>query len=171
MLRILSWDQAWVGFFLFVPAAIWAERIAWLVRRGRLAGPLLLDLGRPPQHYKDTLILGILLAFTVILIFLTTGSTMGIAQSIFCLSILGQFLIGKLSKLEIREHGIWHAEGLIKWEWIESYQWEGEGANTLTAWVRRPSFIRAWSWSIPPFRKETLNSLLTQYLPASDKGR
>jgi hypothetical protein len=95
-----------------------------------------------------------------------------LSQIIFYWSISIYFLWAGLSRLEIRENGIYFKFGLVKWEQIASYKWEGPKANTLTVWIKqRFPFFPTRSWPIPLVHKPTMERILDQHLSGRKKGK
>ncbi|MFQ5738815.1 MAG: DUF5673 domain-containing protein [Acidobacteriota bacterium] len=74
-------------------------------------------------------------------------------------------LVSGLRGLEARENGFLRFYWFLKWERIESYEWEGERDHTLTLKVtRRLPGWRAVSWGIPPVHKDALDNLLVEHV-------
>ena len=151
----------------------------WLYSK-RVAGPTLLDCGPYPLR-KLSLFTGTFL----VLVGLACG--------------LGWFLVGKpdnqegidlpltitfaitsgaygliigFGRLQIRENGIWQHCGLLKWDRIQSYHWEGETDHTLMVRLKGGLFHFAHLvLPVPSGRKDRVHSLLQQHVsPANEDG-
>jgi|GEM_PF-4432498 len=61
----------------------------------------------------------------------------------------------------IRQNGIWHPYGLLKWHKIEDYQWQSEPGTTLVLSTRtKYPFLGRAKIRIPKNRKEAVEKLL-----------
>ena len=93
-----------------------------------------------------------------------------LAQIILYWSSAIYFLWVGFSKLELREKGIYFKFGLVKWQQIASYKWEGEKANILTVWLKQPiPLLQTRSWSIPPGLKNPVERVISQNISAQTK--
>jgi hypothetical protein len=144
------------------------------LRRGKKAGPVLLDIGKSTQHTMLAICGGLFLLSGILEIFEAFDpggkSRMNVASScLFLLSCGVLFSLWGRSRSEIREGGILYLDRFIKWQQIKSYEWEGKNNLTLTLRFRRRfPFYRSRSLPIPAFHKETTEKLLERYLQ-SDK--
>jgi len=158
----------WSALLLLLSAVCWAS-LLFRLRRKWQAGAVLLDLGRLPRQRLFILGAGLLGSAGILrLVEVPRALEQPIAGSLFgafALSFALYFLILGLYRLEVRERGILGFFGLVAWERIESYRWEGE---TLTVWVRRRRFpwLRDMSWRIPPAHKDQVATILAQRVPS-----
>lgn len=175
-------DYAWLGLSIVFSAIAWTYIVSW-PRRKRQAGSLLWNLGRPVT-YRSLLIAGVLFLISAILqttmfIDLARKGFSGSYESpeyylsqafLYWSTAISCFWAG-LSKLELREKGIYFKFGLIKWQQIASYKWEGAKGNTLTVWLKqRFPFFPTRSWQIPLVHKSTIERILAQHL-SSETGK
>lgn len=175
-------DHIWLGLSIVFSAIAWTYIVSW-PRRKRQAGSLLWNLGKPVT-YRSMLIAGVLFLISAILqttmfIDLFSKGFSGsydspeyyLSQAFLYWSTSIYFFWAGLSRLEIRENGFYFKFGLIKWEEIASYKWEGAKGNTLTVWLKqRLPFFPTRSWQIPLAHKVTIERILAQHL-STDKGR
>jgi hypothetical protein len=169
-------DYAWLSLSIFFSAIAWTYIISW-PRRKRRAGSLLWNLGRP-STYRSMLVAGGLFLISAILqttMFFDSarnGFPEGhnspeyyLSQAILYWSTAIYFFWAGLSRLELREKGIYFKFGLIEWQQIASYKWEGVNSNTLTVWLKqRFPFFPTRSWQIPVVHKATIERILAQNL-------
>jgi hypothetical protein len=181
MLALLSLPQPWrdfsfSGIFILFSVILWISILTW-PRRKRRAGSLLWNLGRP-STYRALLVVGGLFVFSAILqsimfVGLARKGFSGssslpeyyVSQIILYWSTAIYFFWAGFSRLQLRESGIYYKFGLIKWEQISSYTWEGKKGNTLTVWLKqRLPLFQTRSWAIPLVHKAVIERLLDQYL-------
>jgi hypothetical protein len=169
-------NRAWISFYLLLSVVFWAYIV---IIRPRHKRQVLLVLGRLTD--KVMLVNGGILALCgigLLVVGLLEADVEEISFiSLFLLSVAAYFFSVGLSRLEIREGGIWYLGLFVKWERIESYKWEGVVKNdidvilypkrfvTLTVSVRRRLlFSRAIRLNIPSIHKDAVDSLLAQYV-------
>ena len=160
--------ETWSTLLLLLSAVCWGS-LLYRLQRKRQAGNLLLDLGRLPRQ-RLFILGGGLIAWAGLLDMARPRAAdyplKGPVFGLFALSFAAYFLILGFCKLEVRERGILGFFGLVIWERIDSYRWEGESGQTLTVWVSRPRlpWFRDMSWRIPPAHKEQVETILAQRL-------
>ena len=85
------------------------------------------------------------------------GFTFGFTFSIY-------FVIMASGRLQIREQGIWQYWGLLKWQNIKSYEWEGEADATLMLQARtRLPFLGRGALPVPVEHKDAVDELIRQH--------
>ena len=174
-------EQVSIGVFTVFSVIIWISILTW-PRRKRRAGSLLWNLGRPSTHrvilIAASLFFVIAILQTVVSIELArkgVSKSYGspeyhLSQIIFYWSLAIYSFWAGLSRLELRENGIYFKFGLIKWAQIASYQWEGTKDNTLTVWLKqRFPFFPTRSWRIPIVHKPSIERIIAQYLSGGTK--
>jgi len=175
-------DHAWLGLSIVFSVIAWAYIVSW-PRRKRQAGSLLWNLGRP-STYRSMLVAGALFLISAILqtsmfIDLARKGFSGsygspeyyLSQAFLYWSAAIYFFWAGMSRLQLRENGIYFKFGLIKWQQIASYKWEGAKGNTLTVWLKqRFPFFPTRSWQIPLVHKSTIERILAQHL-SSETGK
>lgn len=128
----------------------------------RQAGSVLLSLGRLSRH-KMFLVLGVLVILALIPFvwdLLRAGAELKeVSYVLTGLSVGVYWLFSGLSGLEIREAGIFCDGRLLKWERIESYEWE---EKALTVRVKR-RWPRTVSYPVPPLHRHAVNDLFAQH--------
>ncbi len=161
-------SETWLAFLLLLSTVCWGS-LLYRLQRKRQAGSLLLGLGRLPRQ-RLFILGGGLLALTGLLRMTNPRAAdypvKGSVFGSFALIFAAYFLILGFYRLEVKERGILGFFGLVTWERIESYRWEGESGQTLTLWVSRPRFpwFRDMSWRISPAHKEQVQTILAQRL-------
>jgi hypothetical protein len=122
---------------LVVAATLGAIALAGLAARLRdrtAAGPVLLDCGRAPAWGWV-----LLPAFFTLLFLLFVALTGGFATSRTLIELVIwstiEFLITGSSRLQFREHGVWHEANLCRWDKIVSYRWAKDGRLMVKAMV------------------------------------
>ncbi len=175
-------DYALSGFFMVLSVLFWM-RIATESRRRRRAGSLLWNLGRLSTHkfmlIASAIFLITAIGSTFVFVSLATQGFPGddrfpeyyVSQVIFYWSLaIYSFWIG-VSRLELRENGIYSRLGLIKWAKIASYRWEGTKSQILTVWLKqRFPFFLARSWPIPVVHKPSIERILAHHLSGGTRG-
>lgn len=169
-------DHAWLGLSLVFSAIAWTYIVTW-PRRKRQAGYLLWNLGRPTTH-RSMLVAGALFLISAILqtaMFLNSANKKFsdsyttpeyyLSQAFLYWSAAIYFFWAGLSRLELRENGIFFKFGLIRWAEIASHQWEGDNGDTLTVWLKqRIPFFQTRSWKIPLAHKAPIDRIISQQL-------
>ena len=143
------------------------------IGRHRLrGGALLLDLGRVPigEFLIEIIVAGALAANAVIdgaRAVQTEGWTINdISFAVLELSVaLAVFAQGVL-KRGVRERGVFHGTGLIPWEKIDSFAWEGGKSKSQTLVLQKQSSIamlRTVTLSIDAEQVDAVEQLLRQH--------
>lgn len=168
--------------FMLFSVILWISILTW-PRRKRQAGSLLWNLGRPTTH-RVMLLASLLFVLSAIL---QTSLFFGLARKGFSEGYnlpeyyLSQIILywttafyfywAGLSRLQLRENGIYFKFGLIRWQQIASYKWEGEKNNTLTVWLKqRVPLFQTRSWVIPLVHKAVIERILDQYISSGTRG-
>jgi hypothetical protein len=169
-----------ISIFTIASILLWIKILTW-PRRKRQAGYLLWHLGWPFNHRymllaSTTFLIVAILQTFVFITLAFNGSSSGvsteyyISQIIFYWSSAFYFLWMGFSKLELREKGIYFKFGLVKWQQIASYKWEGEKANILTVWLKQPiPLLQTRSWSIPAGLKSPVERVISQNMSNQTK--
>lgn len=169
-------DVSFSSLFLLFSLILWINIFTW-PRRKRRAGSLLWNLGRH-STYRTMLIASLLFVIsavvqTIIFVDLIRKGFSGsysspeyyLSQIILYWTTAFYFYWAGLSRLQIRENGIYFKFGLIQWEQIASYKWEGQKGNTLTVRLnQRFPLFQTRSWTIPLIHKPTIERILEQHL-------
>ena len=91
-----------------------------------------------------------------------------VSRDLFWISFGAFFLFLGLSHFEIREYGVLYFDRFLKWEKIESSEWEGDDRLTLTLMVRRRlPFGWRISLGIPSIHKDAVESLLAEHVSSA----
>jgi len=174
-------DYAFSGLFIALAIIPWLLILTW-PRRKKRAGHLLWNLGWPATH-RYLLVASAIFFVTAILqtiLFITlasqgfSGSERSVeyylSQVILFWSCAISFLWIGFSKLEVREKGIYFKFGLIKWQQISSYKWEGKNGNILTVWLKqRLPLFQTRSWLIPSGLKNPVERIILQNMSGKEK--
>lgn len=169
-------DFSFSGIFILFSVILWSNILTWS-RRKKRAGYLLWNLGRP-STYRIMLIVSLLFVISAILqtiIFLNVlrkgfsdsyhQPEYYISQLILYWTTAFYFYWAGLSRLQLRENGIYFKFGLIEWGQIASYTWEGKQGNTLTVWLKqRIPLLDTRSWAIPAIHKTAIERIINQHL-------
>jgi hypothetical protein len=185
---LLSLPQPWqdfsfVAIFILFALILWTNILTWS-RRKKRAGYLLWNLGRT-SNYKIMLFASLLFVFSATLqtIVFVALARKGFAES----SHLFQYYLSQvilywttafyfywagLSRLQLRENGIYFKFGLIRWEQIAAYKWEGDKENNLTVWLKqRLPLFQTRSWVIPIIHKAAIERILNQYIASGKRNK
>lgn len=185
MVGIFLLPEPWRNYlsitvFTIISVLFWIQILTWQ-RRKRQAGYLLWHLGWPLTH-RYMLLASAMFFFLAILqtfVFITLAIN-GFSSSFSIEYYLSQIILywsGTLyclwtgfSKLELREKGIYFKFGLVKWQQIASYKWEGEQGNILTVWLKQPiPLLQTRSWSIPVALKNPVERVISQNMSNQNK--
>jgi hypothetical protein len=170
------WGEYILSAILFIFSAMSWLNILTAGLRKRQAGFLLWNLGWPSTH-KYLLVASFLFFISAILqtlVFFSlgnkslSGSTTvpeySISQIVLYWSVAIYLWWAGLSKLELREKGIYFKFGLIKWDKITHYRWEGASGTTLTVWLKqRIPLFPARSWTVPLALKNAVDRVIFQH--------
>lgn len=67
-------------------------------------------------------------------------------------------------RFQIRENGIWQFSGLVRWDQIESYRWEGKTDSTLMIHAKtRFPFLGRGALPVPIEHKDAVDELIKKY--------
>lgn len=169
-------DFSFSGIFLLFSVILWGNILTWS-RRKKRAGCLLWNLGRP-STYRIMLIVSLLFVMsatlqTIVFFGLWRKGFADsnhlpeyyISQVILYWTTAFYFYWAGVSRLQLRENGIYFKFGLIEWGQIASYTWEGKQGNTLTVWLKQPiPLFDTRSWAIPVIHKTAIERIINQYL-------
>lgn len=185
MVGIFLLPEPWRNYlsitvFTIISVLFWIQILTWQ-RRKRQAGYLLWHLGWPLTH-RYMLLASAIFFFLAILqtfVFITLAIN-GFSSSFSIEYYLSQIILywsgafyclwTGFSKLQLREKGIYFKFGLVKWQQIASYKWEGEKANILTIWLKQPiPLLQTRSWSIPVALKNPVERVISQNMSNQTK--
>jgi len=151
-------------------AAIIYSLYKWAVDR-RQSRNLVFEIAPGPVNKNvfflnalNAIILGLFIGFALDLTRYAHYTTFALGFLLALLNVL--FATGRL---QIYENGIWMYIYFLKWSEIESYIWKEENKKFSPLHIkinwRLPSFFRNGALMVPIEKKETVESLLQQYLP------
>lgn len=81
------------------------------------------------------------------------------------------WFIMAFGRLQILENGIWQYVGLLKWDRIESYDWQGEEKRTLMIKARtKLPFLGRGAMPFPLEHRDAVDELLRKYVPGCEVG-
>lgn len=175
-------DYSLSAIFVLFSVLLWISILSWPQRKRR-AGSLLWNLGRPTTH-RAMLIAGGLFALSAILQtimfaqFVIKGFPESyntpefyLSQIILYWSTAFYCLWAGMSRLQLRENGIYFKFGFIRWEQVASYKWEGDKGNTLTVWLnQRLPIFQTRSWVIPSAHKATIERILAYHVSSRTRA-
>ena len=182
-IRMQPFGQAVLGsFFVFIIVYLAVSFCVLFYRKGA-AGRTVLDLG--PSPYRKSLLwsaacflpLGV---FNVVLVVFNVGYDLGKGRNINIdvVDMLGfiamtvsavYFLALALDRLQIWEKGIWFFGGLIKWDKIDSYDWDEDfllvqkKVRFLVQKKVRFPFGAKVRIRVPPEHKDSVEELLKEH--------
>lgn len=74
-------------------------------------------------------------------------------------------------RLQIFENGIWQYAGLLNWDRIESYEWQGEENRTLMLnTINKLPFWRKLALPVPLEHRDAVDDLLQKNVSISQNG-
>ena len=162
-------DSGAIAFAIFWVAVFAAFVSSFLIGRGK-RGAILLDCGHHP-----TRVLFLFNAAIFAFLGLTGGfasntfDTHGTASALFGITFSVYWVLMSFGRLQIVESGIWQYWGLLKWQKLESYEWQGDGTPTLMLQTKtRLSFLGRGALSVPAEHKEAVSILLEKYAAQKD---
>jgi hypothetical protein len=91
-------------------------------------------------------------------------SFVGIAAPLFGVSFAVFYLIMATGRLQIRENGIWHYWGLLRWDKIGSYQWAADSTMRAKGPLSKRLFQGALP--VPPEHRQAVEEFLAKHCPA-----
>lgn len=186
MVGILWLPEPWknylsISIFTIISVLFWMQILTWQ-RRKRQAGYLLWHLGWPLTHrymlLASTIFFIMAILQTIVFIALANQGFSRSSYSIeYYISQIILYWSGAFyclwtgfSKLELREKGIYFKFGLVKWQQIASYKWEGEKGNILTVWLKQSiPLLQTRSWSIPLGLKNPVERVISQNMSNQTK--
>jgi hypothetical protein len=143
-----------------------------LVRHWIRGGAIVMDLGRvPTSEFAIEMIVAAALAANAIIRAVKEINTSGwlideISFEVLELSVAFALFVQGLLRRNAREKGIFHGTGLIPWEKIESYAWEGQKGKWLTLILQKQSpiaLMRTVTMSVGTENVEALENLMKQH--------
>jgi hypothetical protein len=143
--------------------------ILWPWSRG---GSILLNLGRvPASEFVIEMIVAAALAANAIIDGVKEINTSGwvidnISFEVLELSVAFAVFVQGILRRNVREKGIFHGTGLVPWEKIESYGWEGQKGRWLTLILQKQSpvaLLRTVTLSVSTEHVEALEKLMKQH--------
>jgi hypothetical protein len=162
-------DSGAMAFAVFWVAIFTAFVSTFLIGR-RKRGAILLDCGHHPTR-------ALFLLNAAIFGFLGLGGgfasntfdSVGIASALFGITFSVYFVFMSFGRLQIVENGIWQYWSLLKWQKLESYEWQGQSTATLMlqAKTKLPFFGRG-ALPVPAEHKAAVTKLLEQYAAQKD---
>ena len=179
-----GWSLTWRLSMYLVPTIFWVALLSfglakWVFDR-RASGPTVLDVAAFPARTlpKWSALLSGTLPKWCALLLIACGVVVGVVglittfdetSAIMFWSVLlvagGVLsLVEASSKIQICENGIWVYLGLLKWDKIKSYHWEGEPNCVLMFQTRsRVPFLRSGAIAIPEENKDAVDELLKEH--------
>lgn len=156
--------------FAILWVAVFAAFVAtMLIGRGK-RGAILLDCGHHPTR--------VLFLFNAALFaFLGLGGgfasntfdTPGIGIALFGITFSVYWVLLSFGRLQIVENGIWSYWSLLKWQKLESYEWQGDATPTLMLQTNtKLPFLGRGALPVSAEHKEAVSKLLEQYVVRKD---
>lgn len=127
-----------------------------------LAGPLLLDCGphRTSSYFRLTAGLALMMGIWT---FVESRSFMGAFSWV---TFSAYFFAMSYGRLQLRQNGIWQYWGLLRWENVGSYHWEGESQPTLVVTRKRRIWIPLQgAMFVAPHLKQQFDNILREHVP------
>ena len=132
-----------------------------------LAGPLLLDCGphRTSSHFRLIAGFGLVIGIWTLVQSISNGGGRGFTGAFYWLIISAYFFAKSYGRLQLRQNGIWQYWGLLRWEDIGSYHWEGQSPPTLVVNAKRRSWIPLQgAMSVSPHLKQPFDNILHEHV-------
>jgi hypothetical protein len=159
---VIAFGIFWIGIFV-------AFVSTFLIGR-RKRGEVLLDCGHHPTR-------ALFLLNAAIFAFLGLGGgfasntldSLGIASALFGITFSAYWVLLACGRLQIVENGIWQYWSLLKWQKLQSYEWQGNSRPTLMLQTKtKLPFLGRGALPIPAEHKEAFSKLLEQYAAQKD---
>jgi protein-S-isoprenylcysteine O-methyltransferase Ste14 len=167
--------ESFIAGSLVFLAIMFAALLGIMLHQKSVAGEILLDCGPHPLH-RVFLYNGVVLLFLGLLMFALCVSLRSSEHRWTSLALLALPLmmasIGPLimasGRLQIRQNGIWSYWGLLRWDKLRSYRWEGETDCTLILQVKtRFRVLGNGALPVPIEQKHSLDELLNKHCPGT----
>jgi hypothetical protein len=151
---------------------------AWFRSKSN-AGPVVLDCGEHPTkglflfHAVMWSIFAVLAVGAVFVgAFLNENDWLiRILVALWLATFAFYWFIMAFGRLQILENGIWQYVGLLKWDRIESYDWQGEQKRTLMLKTRtKLPFLGRGALPVPLEHRDAVDELLRKYVPGCEAG-
>ena len=156
-------DSFWMAFGIFWTLIFAVFVFSWLYGKNG-SGSVLLDCGPHPTRslFLINAVLFLLMgAGGSYAFFANNFDKFGIVGALFGLTFSVYWVIMAFGRLQIREHGIWQYCSLLKWQMIQSYQWEGETDSTLMLQAKtRLPFLGRGALPVPIEHKDAVDELI-----------
>ena len=166
-----SWIESLLfGLALVVGISYLLGLRSWL-RGRRRAGGVLLDCGPHPSRRSSLInaasffVSGVVLS----LISLSSSGIMNILGLFVMLHAIIMALIA-LRHFQLREHGLWSGMGLLPWDKIESFWWDGDWTLMMTTKGSRWLFKKG-AYLVRPDLREAVDRLLRARVPTPHPRR
>jgi len=136
---------------------------------GRLsAGNVLLDCGpfpAPRRNFQIAVIFVASLACAISIFFMASDVWFGIMILIFLLAAALHSLIASMGRLQVCQNGLYLYWGLMRWDKIQSYRWEGDTDATLMLQAKsKLPFLGRGAVPIAIEQKAAVETLLQTHL-------
>ena len=159
-------SSAIIAFGIFWIFIFTTFLVGWLHAKAT-SGPVLLDCG--PHPFKKLFFFQaafFLLFFggSGLVRFLDKSDTRGIAGTLFGVTMAIYWIVMASGRLQIRENGIWQYWGLLKWDRLQSYKWEGD--SLLVEAKTRFPFLGKGALPVPTEHKTSIEEFLTKHCTA-----
>lgn len=157
-------DSGAIGFAIFWGAIFATSVWTFLIGR-RKRGAILLDCGHHPTR-------ALFLFNAAFFGFIGLGgglvsntfATLGIGSAVFGITFSVYWVLMSFGRLQIVENGIWQYWSLLKWQKLESYEWQGDATPTLMLQTKtKLAFLGRGALPVPAEHKEDVSELLEQY--------
>ncbi|HUG93075.1 MAG TPA: hypothetical protein VML55_19700 [Planctomycetaceae bacterium] len=150
-------------FWLFIFTAFF---VSWLHAKAT-SGPVLLDCGPHPTKrlfFFQAAFFLLVFGGGGLVRFIDKSDTWGIAVTVFGVTMAIYCIVMASGRLQIRENGIWQYWGLLKWNRLRSYKWEGDSL-LVEARTRFPFFGKG-AFAVPREHKTSMEEFLTKHCTA-----
>ena len=159
-------DSFGMAFCIFWILTFAVFVFGWLYGKNG-SGSVLLDCGPHPTRslFLINAVLFLLMGAGGSFAFVANNfDKFGIAGALFGVTFSIYWVIMASGRLQIREYGIWQYWGLLKWQKIKSYQWEGETDSTLMLQAKtKLPFLGRGALPVPIEHKDAIDELIKQY--------
>ena len=133
--------------------------LGWWIYRLLTRGRLLLDCGLYPRKIAFVAVAITLLVLIWVLIGCWTAHPIEVTTTWMLISLCALWAalccVMALSRLQVRENGVWHYWYLIRWREIASYGWADDGALVL-----RLGSVPEEALFVPPDQRHAVDELL-----------
>lgn len=167
----VSLSLAWGGLAGGLCAILLPFMVGTMVIGRVRAGRALLDCGPHPAR-KMFLMMTVLKFVGAVAVVVVSTNTIAILTSAFLVLNAIYWLLMSTGRLLICETGVFAYSGLLRWERIQSYRWEGDTDATLMVQIKsRFAFLGRGALPVAIEQKEAVDALLQEHATGAGQSK